>query len=172
MRIIILAAFAALLPTFAFAGIQAMVPCPDLPGGCIVTCVQLDAQAASFSTYSAPLQVEMLDGAGEVLATATLSALSAGQTRANFDTRVAAEEIDSIRLYSADDSAARMGWIMLKVLCDPCACGCWNTVYKGCLCDWRATVQQVVEIVPMPEPEEEVIIDFEPEPVVTVPGRG
>jgi hypothetical protein len=172
MRVIILAAFAALLPTFAFAGIQAMVPCPDLPGGCIVTCVQLDAQAASFSTYSAPLQVEMLDASGEVLATATLSALSAGQTRANFDLRVGSEQIDSIRLYTADGSAARMGWIMLKVLCDPCACGCWNTVYKGCICDWRATVEPVVEIVPMPEPEPEFEFVPEPEPVVVVPGRG
>jgi hypothetical protein len=167
------AAAALMLPTWALAGVQAMVPCPALDAGCIITCVQLDQQTSAFSTYAAPLQVEFLDSAGGVLGTATLNALNMGQTRANLDTRVMADEVDSIRFYTADNSGLGIGWVMLKVLCDPCSCGCWNTVYKGCLCDWRPTVEPLVEIVPEPE---EAIVEFEvpepPEPVIMVPGRG
>jgi hypothetical protein len=159
-------------PTLAFAGVQAMVPCPDLPAGCIVTCVQLDTQAAAFSTYFSPLQIEMLDGNGEVLGTATLNTLTAGQTRANLDTRVNADDVDSIRFYTADNSGRGIGWVMLKALCDPCACGCWNTVYKGCICDWRATVEPVMEIIPEPEVEEIVEVPMPPAEIVKVPGRG
>jgi hypothetical protein len=172
MKTILAIAIAVVItPTLALAGVQAMVPCPDLPAGCIVTCVQLDTQAAMFGTAFQPLQIEMLDAGGEVLGTATLNTLTAGQTRANLDTRVNADAIDSIRLYTADSSGLNIGWMMLKALCDPCDCNCWNTVYKGCICDWRATVEPVLEIIPEPEIEEIVEIEI-PEPVIEVPGRG
>ncbi len=169
----LMAVIAALLPTFALAGVQAMVPCPALEAGCIITCVQLDQQTSSFSTYAAPLQIEFLDSAGLVLGTANLNALSMGQTRANLDTRVMADEVESIRFYTADNSGLGIGWVMFKVLCDPCACACWNTVFKGCLCDWRATVEPLIEIVPEPEvPFFEYEVPEPQEPVIMVPGRG
>jgi hypothetical protein len=172
MKTLIAILFAVVItPTLAFAGVQAMVPCPALPAGCLVTCVQLDAQTTAFGTAFSPLQIEMLDSGGEVLGTATLASLNAGQTRANLDVRVNADDVDSIRFYTADGSGRGIGWVMFKVLCDPCGCGCWNTVYKGCLCDWRATVEPVMEMIPAPEPE--VIIEVPaPEPVIEVPGRG
>jgi hypothetical protein len=159
-------------PTLAFAGVQAMVPCPDLPAGCIVTCVQLDTEASAFGTAFSPLQIEMLDANGDVLGTATLNTFNAGQTRANLDTRVNADDVDSIRLYTADNSGRAIGWMMLKALCDPCACGCWNTVYKGCICDWRATVEPVAVVIPEPEPEELIEVPAPPAEIVKVPGRG
>ena len=173
MKTILAIAIAVVItPTLAFAGVQAMVPCPELPAGCIVSCVQLDTQAAAFGTAFKPLQIEMLDMNGEVLGTATLNTLTAGQTRANLDTRVNADDIDSLRFYTADNSGLGIGWVMLKVLCDPCACGCWNTVYKGCLCDWRATVEPVLEVIPEPEVEEIVEVPMPPAEIVKVPGRG
>jgi hypothetical protein len=171
--VISVALAAMMVPGIALAGVQAMIPCPNLPDGCVVTCVQLDVQTAAFSTNAAPLQIEMLDANGTVMSTATLASLSMGQTRANFDTRVSADDVDSIRLYTADAGGLAIGWSMLKVLCDPCECGCWNTVYKGCLCDWRATVEPTPVVV-IPEPEPEVMIEV-PEPpreVIEVPGRG
>jgi hypothetical protein len=174
MKTILAIAIAVMLtPALAQAGVQAMVPCPALPAGCIVTCVQLDTQASVFGTAFKPLQIEMLDTNGEVLGTATLHTLTAGQTRANLDTRVSADDIDSIRFYTADGSGMHIGWIMLKALCDPCECACWNTVYKGCLCDWRATVEPVMEVIPEPVVIEEIVeVPMPPVEIIKVPGRG
>lgn len=160
----------------AHAGQQAMVPCPALDDGCVITCAELEILTSAYDPTAAPLLVEFLDANGGILASATFSALSANQMRANLDTRVIAAEVDSIRLFSEHDGVRNIGWAMLKVLCDPCACACWTTVYKGCLCDWRPT-PELLFIEPLPEPEPEplpkLIRVTPPAPeVITVPGRG
>jgi hypothetical protein len=176
MKTIFALAVAALLSVqAAYAGQQLMIPCPQLADDCVITCVQLEVQTSMISTEFAPLQVEFLSAGGDILATAALNALSQSQTRVNLDTRVLAAEVDSIRLYSADGSGSYIGWAMLQVLCDPCACGCWNTVYKGCLCDWRPTVQEVEIVEPVIIEEPKIRLKRNPpakREVVVVPGRG